>query len=84
MTRQMENQQPQNDRFKSALRKVINNPKNSKSAKTAAGRGMARRRNHTAWRPVILFNKRTIHRHRLKEDQPAGPNPIDDNFLERA
>ncbi|MDE2674473.1 MAG: hypothetical protein OXH65_05125 [Paracoccaceae bacterium] len=53
MSKQMENQQPQNDRLKSALRKVINNPKNSKAAKTAAGRGMARRRNHTAWKPRI-------------------------------
>jgi len=49
----MENKQQQNDRLKSALRKVINNPKNSKAAKTAAGQGMTRRRNHTPWKSRV-------------------------------
>ncbi len=53
MTKQNEDQQQQTDRLKSALRKVINNPKNSKAAKTAAGLGLARRSNHVNWKPRV-------------------------------
>ncbi|MCY4101395.1 MAG: hypothetical protein OXF46_10830, partial [Rhodobacteraceae bacterium] len=36
-----------------AVSRVISNPKNSKAAKTAAGHGLARRRNNSTWKPKI-------------------------------
>lgn len=53
MTKQSEDQQQQTDLLKSAIRKVINNPKNSKAAKTAAGLGLTHRRNHVSWKPKV-------------------------------
>ena len=42
-----------NEIVKRAVAKVIRNPKNSKAAKTAAGLGLARRKNHSIWNPRV-------------------------------
>lgn len=56
MTKQSEDQQQQNDRIKIAIRKVINNPKNSKAAKTAAGLGLTQRSNQVSWKPKVRIS----------------------------